>query len=409
MQLRLRVLVSCLPLALCALSACLPSTLAQVQAPRTVRIVNQCPADYWLLPVSGAAPFASSLATTCSADSDCVAGAFCLLPEARRCFWSAPVPASGAFKVPANGGVNSLTFASAESEEDVVWSGNLGFCQRGTCGPFPPLETEAQCDASGCSVYSGPANTVELTMSKTGSDFYDLSNIAGVNVPLSLSPLLTSASYSPLLPYSCGSPGASVSAFPSSWRFSPPSPYYVWVTAGSGVPCLLDSDCGGQLSCGLSSLPGRVPQLQLECGTTIGYWSANAVCAAEPTAAAPFNCQEPLPAPNAGSTLDSLIRCSDALASSCYEPGATDGCCGCVDWQTELGSAAVPASTPRCVNSNPNWSSLVLPELLWLKAGAPSAYSFPFDDTSSTFTCSQKPDGLNNHVDYEIVLCPSAA
>ena len=224
------------------------------------------------------------------------------------------------------------------------------------------------------------------------------SNIAGVNVPLAVSPQLTSASYSSSVPYTCGSPGSTTSPYPSSWQFSPPSVYYNWVTSG-GASCTSNSNCGSGQICGLTNVPGRSPQQELQCGTSIGYWTANAVCAQNEGFGDPFDCSSGLPAPNSGSTVDQLDRCSGALAPlSCYQQGAGDNCCGCANWQNILGTNAVPASTQTCVNDNANWNNLILPKLQWLKTGAPSAYTYPYDDISSTFTCSQKSGGSYNQV-----------
>ena len=235
------------------------------------------------------------------------------------------------------------------------------------------------------------------------------SNIAGVNVPLAVSPQLTSASYSSSVPYTCGSPGSTTSPYPSSWQFSPPSVYYNWVTSG-GASCTSNSNCGSGQICGLTNVPGRSPQQELQCGTSIGYWTANAVCAQNQDAGAPFDCTIPLPSPNDDARLDQLDRCSGLLGSkSCYQPDAEEDCCGCANWQDVLGASVVPASTQQCVNANPNWNSRILPQLQWLKQGAPSAYVYPYDDMSSTFTCSQTNSGSYNQIDYQLTLCPSSS
>ena len=224
---------------------------------------------------------------------------------------------------------------------------------------------------------------------------------------MSFGPQLTSTAYSSSTPYTCGTPGSITSAYPSSWQFTVPSVYYNWVTSG-GASCTSNSDCSLGEVCGLTNVPGRSPQMQLQCGTSIGYWSANAVCAQNEDAGAPFDCNLPLASPNTGATLDQLDRCSGPLGSkSCYQPGADNDCCGCADWQDVLGPSVVPASTQSCVNDNLTWNNYILPKLQWLKQGAPSAYVFPYDDMSSTFTCSQMDGGGYNQIDYELVLCPS--
>ena len=235
------------------------------------------------------------------------------------------------------------------------------------------------------------------------------SNIAGVNVPLAVSPVLTSASYSSSVPYTCGAPGSTTSPYPSSWQFTVPSVYYNWVTSG-GASCTSNSNCASGQICGLTNVPGRSPQTELQCGTSIGYWSANAVCAQDEDVGSPFDCNIAMQSPNVGATLDELGRCSGSLGpKSCYQPDAGVDCCGCVDWQDVLDTSAVPASTRQCVNDNANWNKYILPKLQWLKAGAPSAYVYPYDDMSSTFTCSQMDGGSYNRIDYQLALCPSGS
>ena len=366
--------------------------------PRTLSLTNRCPVDYWFLPTAGAAPFSSPTLTSCSSDFHCIAGSFCLQPPS-ICFWSPPTPTPSTFHLPSDT-TTTLSFPFVDNGFDIHWSGNLAFCERGTCGPFPAEETELWCDGEGCGVYGGPGNLVEFTWSKTGTDYYDVSNIAGVNVPLTFGPALStpttpSSSSSSSSPYSCGTPGATSGFYPSSWQFSPPSVYHQWVTAG-GAACESNTDCASGELCGLTHLPSRIPLFQLQCGLHLGYWSMNSACAlGVDIPDSPFDCT---------ADVDALTRCGGGVGS-CYQPGAGDDCCGCADWQEVLGDAAVPSSTALCVGKNGMWKERVLPELQWLKAGAPSAYVYPYDDMSSTFICTVK-DGHINHIDYQLTLCP---
>jgi hypothetical protein len=204
--------------------------------------------------------------------------------------------------------------------------------------------------------------------------------------------------------YSCGTPGSTTSTYPSSWSFSPPSPYYVWTTSG-GASCTSNSNCASGQVCGLNNVPGRSPQFELQCGTQLGWWTANAVCAADESFGSPFNCAQALNTPS-GATLDELDRCSGPFAPvSCYAAGAGTSCCGCANWQSVLGTSAVPSYTGTCVSDNPNWNTYILPALQWLKTGAPNIYTYPYDDISSSFTCEQLTNGYNT-ANYQITLCP---
>jgi hypothetical protein len=92
--------------------------------------------------------------------------------------------------------------------------------------------------------------------------------------------------------------------------------------------------------------------------------------------------------------------------------------CGCANWDT-LGIAT---PTSQCqgtgvtsynaestgIGFNSAWLNEVLPRVQWVKQGAPTAYSFQFDDPSSTFSGYKQASQANaaNAVDYTITFCP---
>ena len=43
-----------------------------------------------------------------------------------------------------------------------------------------------------------------------------------------------------------------------------------------------------------------------------------------------------------------------------------------------------------------HWTNIAKPGLLWLKKACPSAYTYPFDDMSSTFTCRNMINNINS-------------
>lgn len=67
----------------------------------------------------------------------------------------------------------------------------------------------------------------------------------------------------------------------------------------------------------------------------------------------------------------------------------------------------MPPETEKCKNKNAFWNDKVKSGLLYLKKACPTAYTYPFDDMSSTFVCSNadKNNGTNV-VNYEIKFCP---
>lgn len=112
---------------------------------RTITIVNECPVDYWFQSTSGAAPTVSG-SSTCNQNSDCIAGSQCAHAGSQsNCYWQRPSLSSHLYRLTAHGGRNILSFPSYDNHQNIAWSGNLGFCRKGTCGTF----TEQYCDTHG--------------------------------------------------------------------------------------------------------------------------------------------------------------------------------------------------------------------------------------------------------------------
>jgi len=373
---------------------------------RTFTFVNNCSQPVWFGLAGGSAQ-SKLTGTQCNTSNDCYTGSSCIQTgNISQCFWNNPQPASGNFQLAANGGTNQVSIPIDDGTLPIVWSGVIA--GRTNC-------TGSGCQTADCSNGSGsclmsrgfspPATQAEFTLGKSGVDFYDVEIINGVNIPIQMSPSVTGSSTSP---YTCGSPGA---AQPSSsllgacnWNFVPPSNDYRWVTNG-GNACSQDADCQGSV-CGLSFNPGKSPLLQKTCGSPLGYWTADQVCGIQNNYGAPFNCSQPLPAPQANLTLWNLYACVGV--GSCYQNNAGKDCCGCVNWDS-IGVPVPPAPyTQQCTNQNPTWLQSVNPTLTWLKKACPTAYTYPFDDMSSTFTCSQIQNQINT-VNYTITYCPAVA
>lgn len=205
-------------------------------------------------------------------------------------------------------------------------------------------------------------------------------------------------------PYDCGNPGgreALTGYGQCSWSFSPPSTEFVWVKEGNEgvVTCKTDMDCVDYPGtvCGISSLAS------MTCGTPLGYWTLDQFCSENMDQKyTSIDCHAPLPSPNEGQTLWNLLGCVDV--PSCYQTASGSNCCGCVDWQDEINT--VSPLTEKCLYSNPNWLTDVKPTLSFMKQGCPSAYTYPYDDSSSTFVCSSFNENGVNTVQYSINYCP---
>lgn len=214
--------------------------------------------------------------------------------------------------------------------------------------------------------------------------------------------------------YLCGNPGGVVSRrnstggpyqLPScSWNWASFESDFVsfplqlrYVEDGS-KPCTTDGDCDLADVCGLSAENLDAKSTEMSCGELKGYWTADQICGVNPSFESPFEC--PL--------LYNLYGCVGGTVS-CYNNATTSNCCGCADWWDVLGlsTAIYPRGTQPCVNKNPKWVNNIQPLLKPLKKICPTAYTFPFDDKSSTFICNNG-ESSTKPLDYFIVFCPDS-
>lgn len=369
---------------------------------RTITFVNNCN-----FPVNFALHGAN---VTPSCGSGCPAGTSC--NSTTGCFWNNYGPADGNYQLASSGGMNTVVI-DYNPINGIVWSGNMSG-RTGCVGSAPCVQ--AVCNASGsgtapCDVGQGfnqPATQAEFTLLDTSVDTYDVEVINGFHIPIQITPTGVSSNN-----YSCGSPGAptAIDEFGAClWDSVPPLAHqYYWVGQGSGTPCNINSpscSVSGEI-CGLNSTINPV------CGDFLGYWTADGACGINSTNANPyFNCNAPLTSPFPSSppyTLTDLYLCrtpdaNQPLLNSGYRAGANNTSCGCVNWQdlAVTPSIDLPASTVACIGSSTQWVNQVQPTLLWIKQACPNAYSYPYDDKSSTFTCQ---NGNPNTLGYTVTFC----
>lgn len=262
------------------------------------------------------------------------------------------------------------------------------------------------CNATGYDCvtgFLGPATRAEMTLQCVGTDFYDISLINGVNVGIAMAPIPPFANVSMDQDYYCKTPG-----YPSpqgrnpgcSWEFTPPSNTYALISSSANQTCTDDSDCSGTEVCGTAMVvvDGHLPTNNLVnvCGEPVGWWTDDEICVW--TAGINYgNCKQGVP--GGIGIFNQLFGCDGPYGNSCYQPGATDECCGCSNWTT-LGVI----SPQPCLNTNPQWDQYILPAISFLKAACPIAYTFPYDDMTSTFQCSN--DLSNNQLSYSFEFCP---
>lgn len=405
------------------------TVVASLGTSRTVTFVNDCNFDVWFSLNGGAmagSPNCSSNASVCPTGTACNA-------SNGLCYWQNYAPINNNYKLTASGGQNTVTIPLTSADPVVQWSGNFSastLCDgSSSCG-------QASCQNNGgstsCAVaqgFSQPATQAEITMLANGADSYDVEVINGFHLPISMVP----GPYVSANNYNCGSPGSNTASNgfgACAWTSgaTPPGNGYIWVASG-GSPCNINSpscSTGGQL-CGLDAGFNQV------CGNFLGFWTANQVCASSnvPTGIRSyFNCDTALPANfPAGSTVKQIMACSVPKGdiaptfNSCYlnytSSSAADiaQCCGCVDWWdaaqtggTTIGSNSTAQSCTKpgasSAQTDPQWTQYVMSGIKWIKKACPSAYTYPFDDATSGFSCTNNLSGASNSVGYTITFCP---
>ena len=165
------------------------------------------------------------------------------------------------------------------------------------------------------------------------------------------------------------------------------------LTCGSASDCT-NSQYGNV--CGNAQYNGNLIQT---CGASNNaVWSMDDFCGNAPTGTfAGVDCGA-IAQSGPGDTFAKMFGCNGSgtgSAVSCYnDPNNYSTCCGCptfpndnsASWPTPWNLTVASLSCQNTTN-NSTWIGDILPWLQYLKAACPTAYSFPFDDATSTFEC----------------------
>ena len=315
-----------------------------------------------------------------------------------------------------------------------------------------------------CGPGTGPnpgINTLaELTFQESPSvtDYYDVSIIGGANFATSFGP--TSAGLTAgTSAYTCGTPGSStnqptaggsgyvansVATLPSApWTMGATSTsflagsgisnalapgYFRVVNGGSGAACPAGTCSAAGEVCGYGGfsalLNATPPNYTPVCGQQLTWVSANQVWSQNQNATGTGSNTAPFSfAANTGTnTVGNYQLCSGTTFSAYNGAGSTptSAACGGVMWGTsQTGQVAngftwspptndgtIPTGLGITQPSQPvnyastNWLTYVLPTIQWLKTACPTCYTFPFDDMSSTFQCSNKTNAISYGVNF---------
>ena len=218
--------------------------------------------------------------------------------------------------------------------------------------------------------------------------------------------------------YTCsGSPGACIKTCASDSDCTGTDQPHC-LSGGNGqnyCQCSAESDCTGHGYCGTQFIPGIGPnQTYLhQCGIFAGWWTIDDFCANQNNVVGPFDCGASiLDGDGSSSTnLASLAGCtirgssSAGNGTSCYNDSTyPTTCCGCATDSSNVLAQYWPAGAASACNGNNNttWASAIQPFLVNLKRACPTAYSYPYDDPTSTFQCrSDKPI---NRLGYKVIF-----
>ena len=403
---------------------------------RTIQIVNNCgfTLSYSL---NGAALPASAPTSPCPLGSTLSGGS---------CWWN---NYNNGSNILATSATATFTIPN-DSFQGVQWSGNISASTG--CAPSGGSCTQATCGNSGgttnCAIgssFSQPATQAEFTMLVNAADSYDVETINGFHIPISITPyyVINSVPAPQTGGFSCGIPGnyftggGKTNGFGScNWQtvsLPTASEYYYMVGGGTGAACTSSPCTGGEL-CGLSQ-PGNTGPISTPiCGNFLGYWTPNQLCvqaggnlpssvatALQCNTSTGFNLSPP---DTFNNTYTSLMACpvtagyTGPTYNSCYTTTYPQGsnvaqCCGCVDWwdpaQT-IGGVTILANTTSTTcptgQTDPLWTGNIQGGIQWMKQACPSAYVYPFDDASSSFSCTNSTSTGTNTTSYVITFCP---
>lgn len=381
---------------------------------RKFHLINNCNFDVAWSMVGGAVSDSPSCAS-CPSGSTCNSAA-------NVCYYNNYGPTTGSYLLSANGGTADTQIvqtAASTLSDQILWKGLISAstnCTGTTCQNNACQNNGGTTSCAPGVGFDQPATEAEFTLKLTGSgnvDSYDISNVNGFSMPISMSTNQSAADYD------CGDAGNTAAAGNLNAcnynNMTPPTQMYYWVE-NTGVACTSLNTCTDTTKiCGLAFNPSA-NNFTKNCGAFLGFWAANQICQTNPNFTSPFgdsfSCKQYLsyPFPDATYTLTQLLKCSPPSTTapqfnSCYlsYSGYTSTqlaqCCGCSDW---AGIATPTASCP-VGQTDPQWIQYVLPLIQWMKQACPTSYAYPYDDKASSFQCS-----ASEATEYTITFCPGS-
>lgn len=342
-------------------------------------------------------------------------------------------------------------------------------CATGTCQTMPNSATCLSPSGGGTGPVQpqSPFTKFEATLVSTpgGDGVYDVSIINGMTVPVEVKAFGPSTGNTASTVYNCSGAGsllqpATNSALGNcSWNFDPGSTIpiqsinsdFYWVTPGA------DNGCANSINCGMSysqypqtngNSPGPINRRQgnflgfnplvNDAGyTSVSNWGTKnlfhhygmdiQIPGIPPSMDNDYGTElvngTNIILPNntyaAYNVLLSIPGVTDnGSLNSCYQVANSyfEHCGGCIDWLITLPSTACGAGSSNYQSGwNADWLTNPISApvgnytpyqaIQWLKQGCPTAYSYQFDDPSSSFQCNAD-NGTQLLTSYQVTFCP---
>jgi hypothetical protein len=314
-------------------------------------------------------------------------------------------------------GAPAKVFTFGNLDREIVLSGQMSY--------FAGCETTDDINTNNCSTKTYMTSPTEFTLVGTsGNDFYDVSMINGISMPVMIKPE-DNGTFTPSSdPYWCGAAGAPVGdggirsglkdygcSYEYQNDFNSTSPGndnigFNYVSDGN-ESCSTHSDCSSDEICGLSAQTVSSNETRTTCGKRVGYWTYAGLCSAPQVSS-------DIKYANSNITVDCATYFNEALCPNppvISSPWSETSICGCAAWSDDNDSEVLNNlpigtgyKTSQC-NKNLIWSTEIEPKVKKVKEGCPTAYSYQYDDPYSTFQCRSN-SGTINMLNYEITMCP---
>lgn len=450
------------------------SALSSNGLTRNITFKNQCPFPVWVAFTPSYIPGNNAKCTT---DKDCKNNAKCVgVAPNKQCVYTIPTMKPNKFDSngwglaaydpahPSAPGTQTTTQITLELSQpkgtpkpiyqyvanfgartDCQWvkgadGGKQLICATGQC----PVNSTGACVAG----MSNPSNHAEITFNKAAVDFYDMSFVNGVNVPIGIAPNNVPAPAKPkpgqAALFWCGKSGFSDARGPfytgknvlaCQWKFKTPSSpsyndyspsvFYTQVTDQNNVQCTSDQGCDKGMRCGFSAQDMAADAVP-KCGKPVAYTVPANFCGS------PYNQGPKIQKQAFGCYADkdeqafkmqSYYMCAippNAPATikappTCYVGAGkmpSPECCGCIQWSKTIPNldANSLCKAGDATGGSPNfWQQNVRDKVQWLAEQCLAGYSYQYDDVHSTFVCSSETEPSTttpNELNYTVTFCP---